>query len=300
MSASVQQKAFSRDFFDRQDPTEGVGGIIIPFSFSHIYDDVDKESKLTEICAELYEKVLAKLKSGDLGKDIYFEVTDYKDAKQGGRESARKYLMITRETNRKTKITILARFLPYGNKLFVGVDSFVLGDTNWQKIIGVIALTLLPFSCYIFTFIPAMIQSIFSSFNSYGGYQNNSIGQTFLGILGYTFCCSIPWAIFAVMFLWLRTIRNSRHEGNIFLGLRQSFYQMSNSRSFNTDDVLMTLKSVLPLILSSIIEVFGKYGLSVNSLDEFATTIQTINNIQNVYGTGNAVAGAGGQANVSR
>jgi hypothetical protein len=145
-----------------------------------------------------------------------------------------------------------------------------------------------------------MIQSIFSSFNSYGGYQNNSIGQTFLGILGYTFCCSIPWAIFAVMFLWLRTIRNSRHEGNIFLGLRQSFYQMSNSRSFNTDDVLMTLKSVLPLILSSIIEVFGKYGLSVNSLDEFATTIQTINNIQNVYGTGNAVAGAGGQANVSR
>jgi hypothetical protein len=62
----------------------------------------------------------------------------------------------------------------------------------------------------------------------------------------------------------------------------------------------MTLKSILPLILSSIIEVFEKYDLSVKSLDEFAATIQTINNIQNVYGTGNAVAGAGGQANVSR
>jgi hypothetical protein len=301
MNTSVQQKAFSRDFFDRQDPTEGIGGIIIPFSFSNIYDDVDKESKLTEICAELYEKVLAKLKSGDLGKDIQFEITDYKDAKQGGNESARRYLTITRETNRKTKITILARFLPYGNKLYVGVDSFVLGNTHWLKVIGMVALTFVPFACYIFTFIPSMIQSIYSSFNPYGSsYQNNSIGDTILGNFWYTLCCGLPWLIFAFSFLWLSTIRNFRHEGNLLLSLRQSFNQILNSRSFNIDDVLMTLKSILPLILSSIIEVFEKYDLSVKSLDEFAATIQTINNIQNVYGTGNAVAGAGGQANVSR
>jgi hypothetical protein len=40
--------------------------------------------------------------------------------------------------------------------------------------------------------------------------------------------------------------------------------------------------------------------LPVKTLDEFAATIRIINNIQNVYGTGNAVAGAGGQANVKR
>jgi hypothetical protein len=39
MNAPVQQKAFSRDFFDRQDPTEGIGELIIPFSFSSIYFD---------------------------------------------------------------------------------------------------------------------------------------------------------------------------------------------------------------------------------------------------------------------
>lgn len=301
MSTSVQQKAFSRDFFDRQDPTEGIGEIIIPFSFSNIYDEVDKDSKLSEICAELYEKVLAKLKSGDLGKDIECEIYDYKDSKQGGKESARRYLTITRETNRKTRITILARFLPYGNKLYVGVDSFVLGDTNWQKIIGTIALTALPFSCYALTILPALIQSMMASLNPFGGGQGgSSIGQAFLLILQYTCCCIFPWIIFALMFWWLNSIRNFRHEGNLLLALRQSFNQILNSRSFNIDDVLMTLKSVLPLILSSIREVFEKHGLSVKSLDEFAATIQTINNIQNVYGTGNAVAGAGGQANVRR
>jgi len=301
MSASVQQKAFSRDFFDRQDPTEGIGELIIPFSFSSIYDEVDKDSKLSEICVELYEKVLEKLRSGDLGKDIQFEIFDYKDAKQSGKESARRYLTITRETNRKTKITILARFLPYGNKLYVGVDSFVLGNTNWLKFIGTIALTLLPFICYIFTIMPTIIENMVANFNPFGGgSQNGSIGQTFMLILQYTCCCIFPWIIFAVGFLWLNTIRNFRHEGNLLLGLRQSFNQILNSRSFNIDDVLMTLKSVLPLILGSVIEVFEKHGLPVKSLDEFAATIQTINNIQNVYGSGNAVAGAGGQANVSR
>lgn len=301
MSASVQQKAFSRDYFDRQDPTEGIGEIIIPFSFSSIYDDVDKDSKLSEICAELYEKVLAKLKSGDLGKDIQFEILDYKDAKQGGKESARRYLAITRETNRKTRITILARFLPYGNKLYVGVDSFVLGNANWLKVIGMINLTLSPFVCYFFTFIPAIIQSMVASLNPFGnGSQGGGIGQTFMLMFLYTCGCIFPWLIFAIMFLWLNTIRNFRHEGNLLLGLRQSFNQILNSRSFNIDDVLMTLKSVLPLILSSVREVFEKHNLSVKSLDEFAATIQTINNIQNVYGMGNAVAGAGGQANVSR
>ncbi|KXK10769.1 MAG: hypothetical protein UZ14_CFX002003156 [Chloroflexi bacterium OLB14] len=302
MNAPVQQKAFSRDFFDRQDPTEGIGELIIPFSFSSIYDEIDKDSKLSEICAELYDKVLAKLKSGDLGKDVQVDVIDYKDAKQGGKESSRKYLAITRETNRKTRITILARFLPYGNKLYVGVDSFVLGNTNWLKIIGTIALTLSPFVCYLFTVLPAIIQGMVASLNPFGGggYQSDTFGQTFLLILQYTCCCIFPWLIFAVMFLWLNTVRNSRHEGNLLLGLRQSFNQILNTRSFNIDDILMTLKSVLPLILSSIREVFEKHDLPVKSLDEFTATIQTINNIQNVYGSGNAVAGAGGKASVSR
>ena len=63
----------------------------------------------------------------------------------------------------------------------------------------------------------------------------------------------------------------------------------------------MTLKSVLPLILSSIQEVFANHNLPINTLNEFAARIQIINNIhnQNVYGQGNAVAGAGGQANVN-
>jgi hypothetical protein len=302
MNAPAQQKEFSRDFFDRQDPTEGIGELIIPFSFSSIYDEVDKDSKLSEICAELYDKVLAKLKSGDLGKDVQVDVIDYKDAKQGGKESPRKYLAITRETNRKTRITILARFLPYGNKLYVGVDSFVLGNTNWLKIIGTIALTLLPFICYLFTFLPAIIQNMVSSLTNPfgGGGQSSDFGQTFLLILQYTCCCVFPWLIFAVMFFWLNTVRNFRHEGNLLLGLRQSFNQILNIRSFNIDDILMTLKSVLPLILSSIREVFEKHDLPVKSLDEFAASIQTINNIQNVYGSGNAVAGAGGRASVSR
>jgi len=300
MNTSVKPKPFNRDYFDRQDPTEGIGKLIIPFSFSNIYDDANQGDKLTTICAELYDKVLEKLRAGDLGKDIKFSLIDYKDFKQASKEQARRYLAITRETNRKTRITILARFLPYGNKLYVSVDSFVLGNTNWLKIIGIIALTLLPFSCYTFSLLPAIIQSAINnltySFYGSGNNQNSAIGQVLLSGLSYTLCCIIPWLIFAIMFLWLNVIRNSRHEGNLMLGLRQSFNQILNSRSFNIDDILMTLKSILPLILSSIIDVFKKYDLPVKSLNEFAATIQTINNIQNIYGSGNAVAGVGGQA----
>jgi len=300
MSASVQQKPFSRDFFDRQDPTEGIGELIIPFSFSSVYDNVDS-NKLLEICAELYEKVQTRLRSGDLGRDIQFEVFDYKDARQGDKEKARRYLRITRETTRKTRITILARFLPYGNKLYVSVDSFVLGNTNWLKIVRNIALTLSPFSCYLFTVLPGIIQGISNSLAPFGSRNSGDwVGQTMLLILQYTCCCVFPWLVFAIAFLWLDTIRNFRHEGNLVLGLRQSFNQILNTRSFNIDDVLMTLKSVLPLILGSIREVFERHNIPVKSLDDFATTIQTINNIQNVYGTGNAVAGAGGIARVTR
>lgn len=300
MSSSIQRKAFSRNFFDRQDPIEGIGQLIIPFSFSNIYDDVDKDSKIGEICDELYEKVLAKLNSGELGKDVRFEIYDYKDARQGDKEGARRYLVITRETKRKTRITVLARFLRYGNKLYVGVDSFVLGDTNWLQIIGFAVLTILPFSCYIFTLVPAIIQNILASLNPFGNSSSSSAGSIFLFALQYTFCCILPWLIFTIVSLWLNSIRNFRHEGDLLLALRQSFNQILNSRSFNTDDILMTLKSVLPLILSSIREVFEKHNIPVKSLDEFAATIQTVTNIQNIYGSSNAVAGAGGQARIQR
>lgn len=308
MNESIQQKKFSRDFFDRQDPTEGIGDLLILFSFSNIYDDVEKDSKLPEICAELYEKVLAKLKSGDLGKDIEFRLLDFKDAKQGDKENPRRYVVITRETNRKTRITILARFLPYGNKLYVGVDSFVLGNINWQRVLGAIVITAAPFTCYIFSVLPAivqtLIQSVMQSLSAFSGsnYQNSSssILPTMMVILQVTCCCVFPWMFFAVVFLWRDTIKNLRHEGNPFLALRQSFNKIFNTRSFNIDDIVMTVKSVLPLILGSIREVFEKHNISVKTLDEFAARLQTINNIQNIYGTGNAVAGTGGTANVNR
>lgn len=306
MNESVKQKKFSRDFFDRQDPTEGIGGLLIPFSFSNIYDDVEKDSKLSEVCAELYEKVLAKLQSGDLGKDIEFKLLDYKDAKQGEKEDPRRYVVITRETNRKTRITILARFLPYGNKLYVGVDSFVLGNINWQRVLGILALTIAPFSCYIFSVLPAivqsLIQSVMQSLSAFGGsYQSSSSSAlpTMLAIIQLTCCCILPWMVFAIAVLWRDTIKNLRQEGNPILALRQSFNNIFNTRSFNIDDILMTVKSVLPLILGSIREVFEKHDISVKTLDEFAANLQTINNIQNIYGTGNAVAGTGGRANVN-
>lgn len=308
MNESVQQKKFSRDFFDRQDPTEGIGELLISFSFSNIYDDVEKDTKLPEICAELYEKVLAKLKSGDLGKDIEFKLLDYKDAKQGKKEDPRRYVVITRETNRKTRITILARFLPYGNKLYVSVDSFVLGGINWQRVLWILAITIAPFLCYIFSVLPAIaqsiIQSVVESINAYGLGNTQDVPSSFLPtmavIIQITCCCVLPWLFFAFVFLWRDTIKNLRHEGNPILALRQSFNKIFNTRSFNVDDILMTVKSVLPLILGSIREVFEKHDVSVKTLDEFAARLQTINNIQNVYGTGNAVAGAGGTANVNR
>lgn len=297
IAESIQQRLFNRGILDKEDPTEGIGSLILPFSFYHVYDDISNE-EISRVCDELYTNVAAKLREGSLGNDIKYQIVNFQDAKQRSGEKPRKYIVITRETNRKTRITIHARFLPYGKKLYVGVDSYVLGSLDIWQVVWRLLVTLLPLACIVPSIGMNMLSIPFAGImgNSYTNDFASAISGSLSSILGSVCCCLLPWMIVTIPIFWIKVYRNYQQENDISLAVRQSYNRIISGQSFNTDDVLMTLKSVLPLILYSIRDVFEENDIPVRTLDAFVETIKTVNNIQNVYGSYNAVAGQGGVA----
>ncbi len=122
------------------------------------------------------------------------------------------------------------------------------------------------------------------------------IPEAIVGLIVNIFCCFFPWILITIPFFWFGVIRNFQQEKNVPLTFRQRFNRIIEDQTFNIDDVLMTLKSVLPLILYSVRDVLEENDMSVKTLDAFVESIQTVNNIQNVYGSYNAVSGASGVA----
>ncbi|HEU4321897.1 MAG TPA: hypothetical protein VFS21_02000 [Roseiflexaceae bacterium] len=70
---------------------------------------------------------------------------------------------------------------------------------------------------------------------------------------------------------------------NISLALREVFGDFSENESFNADDVFMFLKSVLPIVIESIRQVFEENNIDVKTLDEFATVVNNVNNINETF-----------------
>ena len=287
-------RVFNRGFFDRADPVDGLGMPLLPFSLYQVYE-VGDEKRIEEICKELYQRVIERLQRGDLGEDIGWEIVDYQDAKQRDKEPPRRYIVVCRETKRGSRITVLARFLSYGRNLYLGVDSFVLGSLNVWSVVWRMVVTLLPLSGIATQMIMSLVPLVFARRI---GDMGLIFSHTVLGLVANSLCCLFPWLAVMLPLLWAGVIRNYRQDHNLLLALRQSYNRAISGHSFNVDDILMTLKSILPLILYSAKDVFEESGLSVQSLDRFVENVMTVNNIQYVYGSYNAVVGVGGIAEV--
>lgn len=286
-SGSRLTQLFNRSIFDRSDPAEAIGINLPGFSLYHMYRDIDQQ-KLSKVSHEVYDRILQKLQA-TAPKYISFTVINYADHKYRALEGTRDYIIVTRETPRKTRATILARCLTHGDSLYVGVESYVLGSLDKWGLLRRVLFSFIPLLlllCPLALAIPAIIQSLFAG--PFGD-PGPGIGSA----LGPIICCSIPLFSFIVL-LWLDVIRGFSQHKDLLLALRESFNRLPVGESFNIDDIFMFYKSILPTVIYSVIEVFEENDIDVRTLDEFIANVNNINNINQTFNNSAPNQGAQG------
>jgi hypothetical protein len=258
--------------YNDKDPTDNSGTELPHFSLYQVYP-VGRD-KVELIIHNLYEKVFDKIAKGGLG-DAKAVLVKYSSG-YAQRIEERVYIVVSRETRRNTQAKIFMRFHHYGDQLYVGIDSYVLGQINWTPIFWrlLISTIVLGFSTLpAMAMIPAMAMGMSSS--------SRIFDVLFYGLL------------FSGAFLlvcWFPVIRRflENPEKSISFACRQAFPGSLNIGSFNTDDVMMFLKSTLSIGAFAVRDVLKDEGLSTETLDGFIQNITVSNVFQGSVG---AVAG---------
>lgn len=239
------------------DPTDFAGLYLPGYSLYQTYAiDALKAENLSE---KLYDYVSGKVQARSLG-DAKAQLVIYQD--EIHRKDQRKFIVVTRDTLRETRATVFIRFLRYGDNVYLGIDTYILGGLNKFVFNLIFFLTvILPLFCF-----PI----------AYEYFKNEGIVETFL--FGF-------FSIFSIVFLacWGNTIQYFLKCGSISLALRQAFPGGLNAGSFNTDDIIMFVKSTLHMATMAIRDVFEQEDLPIDSLDAF---VQNINNINNISTSG--------------
>ena len=264
-----------------KDPANSAGLYIASFSLYQIYRV--NRSKVRQACESLYQHLVEQVNKQSLG-DARFRVITYREAPTGFNQVSNKeydnqertYILVTRDTLRSTRATILVRFLTYGENLYVGVDTYILGKLNLCAFIRKILLTIIipffaigPLSIIFVSFIPGLSQ-----------------------FLLLVYLCIVALA-------WGGLIQRVIQVGDIQTALRLEFNKALDLGSFNRDDVVMFIKSTLYTTLTSIRDVFEQEGLPIESLDAFIQTINTSNFITNVDSGGGAITMSNSSIGVS-
>lgn len=245
-------KSFNKHFLDLKDPTEFLGielsgyTIALSFPFPLGYKNVPK------IRQDLYNRIRSKLEE----QSIYYSkyaVISYRDSKYADRgEEARNYLEIKKNTTRKTTLTTIFRFLENGSNLYIASDSYILGSLNVRALIIKILLFLFVLQ------VPAFFGNISATL-----YWLPIL--SFLG--GILNLFTLLLYLLIILWFWGDVIRGTLLGYGFYYSLRHQFKGALVNASFDTDDCLMFLKSLLPLILDSLHEVLEENNMLDESVD---------------------------------
>ncbi|MEH2050256.1 hypothetical protein [Nostoc sp.] len=118
-----------------KDPANSAGLYIDSSSLYQTYR-VDR-NKVKQVCDKLYQHLVEQVSNQNLG-DARCRIVPYREDSTGFSQVSAKeydnqertYIVITRDTLRSTRATILVRFLTYGENLYVGVGTYILGKLN--------------------------------------------------------------------------------------------------------------------------------------------------------------------------
>lgn len=248
----------NRFLLDKKHPEENLG-IWFPYlSASTMFPTlIENESIIDDLIESLYNNLYLKLEN-TLKKDelnVKLEAILFKD-QQVSFDKKRLYFIIKNRTVRKTEITTLCRFYKSGNRIYIALDSYGLGQIKW-----------FPFLRNIFIFIVTFL-----------------LTMPFLGI---------P-AIFLGLLMWKNIIKGLKQGETFERAIRQTYPKRIDHNSFDDDDVTMYLKSLLPLILDCVEETFGEYGIDIREVVQQIVQNIQINN--NVTGNNNTVGNLSGIA----
>jgi hypothetical protein len=265
--AEIRDRSFGGGFLDRDDPLEGAGIFLNGFSFASSYPvDPDKHQTIIQ---QLFGNVYGHVHGNTIpGTEV--QVVDFDDVRTGRGESARRYVLIDRETQRSTRMSVFATFRSYGDYLYVSVDSYVLPPLALGRPILLLLL----------------IYFIMKSATQLLGMFSGS----------------------AVLFLWMvvlsvlawnhRGVLRSMRAGDSFvMALRRKYHSHGYSGTFNADDVLMHFKSTTLMIVEAMQGVFEKNDIPLDLLNRVRENINMSASI-NVSGgilnfIGNLVGGSG-------
>ncbi len=123
------QKNFNQGYFDIKDPLEDAGTDVDPFGTSLIYS-VERE-KHSKIIGELYDEVLQKVLQGAI-PDANVKLIDFNDSMVRN-ERPRRYIVIDRETQRGTNMSLYTTFLTYGDSIYLRIAAFVSGPLSTSR-----------------------------------------------------------------------------------------------------------------------------------------------------------------------
>lgn len=253
-----------------KDPANSAGLYIASSSLYQTYR-VDR-NRVKPICETLYQHLIEQVGTQNLG-DARFRIVTYREDSMGFSQvntkeydnQERTYILITRDTLRSTRATILVRFLTYGGNIYVGVDTYILGQLNLCAFARKLVLTvIIPwFAIAPLSFIPGINQLLF-----------------------FVYLCLIA-------FSWGGLIQRVLQVGDIKTALRLEFNKSLDLGSFNLDDVVMFIKSTLHTTVTSIRDVFEQEGLPIETLDAFVQNINVSNVNQTFTGSVGGVTGKG-------
>ncbi|MDQ1294240.1 MAG: hypothetical protein QG608_2123 [Actinomycetota bacterium] len=160
---------------------------------------------------------------------------DYSDEKVRYEES-RRYIRVQMRTVRDTQVTTLFRCYTAGPYLYVAADSYRLGGLRISALVLRLLVTLMLFVWAL----PAAI---------------------------FTFGSSLVF--FAVFFWWSwRTVVRGAMSGRTADALRSVFPKTAKESSFDLDDILIYLKTLMPSITASFRESCAHHGVDLTSIDE--------------------------------
>jgi hypothetical protein len=84
------------------------------------------------------------------------------------------------------------------------------------------------------------------------------------------------------IFFYRSTIASLRHGDSLYLALRKRFSKKHNLATFNTDDIFMFYKSVVPLMLRSMQSVFNDYDIPVTVIEDYIEIISNSTSVINI------------------
>jgi hypothetical protein len=259
---------FNRDYFDFADPLENAGFLLGNNNFSDSYPV--GINLVEEISSKLYTKVLDGVRSASLSNQAVIEDVAFRDVKAPN-ELPRRYLIIRRETIRRTHVTAYVTFLPFGEHLYFNIKTFLLGPINWTNVL----VSLIPILIY-------------TQINNQ--YNSPTINTVLLSLL-----------VAGYIIFHKSTIASLRHGDSIQLALRKRFSKQYDWSTFGSDDALMFYKSVIPMILRLIQGVFEEYDIPITVIQDYLRMVSNSTNIivqggGSFNNSGNIVTGTDNEA----